>query len=369
MADDRMNRIERENAEALHFLTTPVRWFLTSLKIVFMIVVLVMLLLVNQVGWITNIGPRSRRARDARQNRLEAQLAPSPGGPWSVFDVDFRTQPDPTDHLSREDRFWDDSRPLYAGQMEEDVNWRTKAFTTTWLYGWGGNPGEGIPYCTVLMHPGRAATFYDASPGSWATRSNDALDRKSARMQRDYEIAAMMTASLRSTLAHMKLHRPMSEVFDHHAYCDADSAMHTDPKDPRYGMKGLLDYITVLMNINLQHAPVVRFRYVGIDPGSADTDAAHSINLTEVWGMCIPAVCAGGLGRGTTYKDDLFATQAPLTDDQMLAENAIMAMTTEAFWEQAARENGISDSATVAVAWRKAIRDLNDEFLTADFQM
>ena len=37
-------------------------------------------------------------------------------------------------------------------------------------------------------------------------------------MQRDYEIAAMMTAALRSTLAHMKLHRPRSEVFDRHAY-------------------------------------------------------------------------------------------------------------------------------------------------------
>lgn len=183
----------------------------------------------------------------------------------------------------------------------------------------------------MLTHPGRVADFYDATPGSWSTRSDDALDRKSARMQRDYEIAAMMTASLRSTLAHMKLHRPLSEVFGNHAYCDAVSAMHSDPKDPRYGMKGLLAYITVLMNINLQHAPVVRFRYVGVDPVNADTDPGHSINLTEVWGMCFPAVCAGGLGRGTTYKADLFASQAPLTDEQMLAEKAILAMMTDEF--------------------------------------
>ena len=44
-------------------------------------------------------------------------------------------------------------------------------------------------------------------------------------------------------------------------------------------------------------------------------------------------------------------------------------MTTEEFWEQAAQENGISDSATLALARRKAIRELNDEFLTADFQI
>jgi hypothetical protein len=244
MPGDTTNRIERENAAVLHFLEAPIRWLITSLKIVFMVVVLVMLVLVNQVGWVINLGDRSQRARDARQNRLEAQLAPSPGGPWSVFDVDFRTQPDPTDHLDRENRFWDDERPLYEAQGEEDVNWRTKAFTTTWLFGWGGNPGEGIPYCTVLMHPDRVADFYNATPGSWDTRGEDALDRKSARMQRDYEIAAMMTAALRSTLAHLWLRRPVSEIVHPHwiaegqpsdpGYCDADSAAH----DPRYGVRG-----------------------------------------------------------------------------------------------------------------------------------
>ena len=44
-----------------------------------------------------------------------------------------------------------------------------------------------------------------ASTHRVATRGEDALDRKSALMQRDYEVAAMMTAALRSTLAHMKL--------------------------------------------------------------------------------------------------------------------------------------------------------------------
>src|ERR1035441_361499 len=223
-----MGQVEKDNAEVLHFIETPFRWLMNAIKLVFMVVVLVIFVLVNQAGWVVDLGDRSQRARDARQDRLEAQLAPSPGGNWSVFDVDFRTQPDPTSQLDRENRFWDDERPLYEAQEEEDVNWRTKAFTTTWLFGWGGNPGEGIPYCTVLMHPDRVADFYDATPGSWSTRGDDALDRKSARMQRDYEIAAMMTASLRSTLAHVKLHRPLSEVFDHHAHCDARSAMRSD---------------------------------------------------------------------------------------------------------------------------------------------
>ena len=193
MADDRMSRIERENAEVLHFIETPFRWLMTCLKGVFMVAVLVGLVLMQQVGWVINLGDRSEHARDARQDRLETLLHSNGdiGGQWSVFDVDFRTQPDPTDKsIDRENRFWDDTRPLYAAQMEEDVNWKTKAFTTTWIQ-WGGNPGEGIPYCISAMHPDRPETPYDATPGPWDTRGDDALDRKSARMQRDYEIAGI----------------------------------------------------------------------------------------------------------------------------------------------------------------------------------
>ena len=174
----------------------------------------------------------------------------------------------------------------------------------------------------------------------------------------------------------MRLHRPLDEVYSplhadaqhpvERSYCDADGAAH----DPRYGIRGMLAYRSTLLGIKLQHAPVVRFRYVGIDPVNGDIDSKHSLNLGEVWGMCLaPNSCTEGYGRGTTYYADLFAVQAPLTDEQMLAEDAIMAMTTEEFWGQAARENGITDMATVEEARKRAIFDLNGEFLDADFQI
>jgi hypothetical protein len=398
--DDQARQNERENASVLHVLLTPFRMAIELVKWVGVLALLLIWYVVcglgwigNQVGWVVDLGDRSETARIALNNKLESyhfynyqpvgsgadntRYAPQVRAKGlSVFDVDFRSQPDPTDrNLGSENRFWDDDRTLAEAQYVHltneglrEVNWKTKAFATSLQWG-DDSPGEGIPYCIVAIHPDRSATSYDATPGSWSTRTADVLDRKTARMQRDYEIAAMMTASLRSTLAHMKLHRPLTEVFAHHAYCDADAAMHSDPKDPRYGIRGLLAYLNVLANVNLQHAPVVRFRYVGIDPGSADTDAAHSINLTEVWGMCLPAVCDGGLGRGTTYKDDLFAAQAPLTDQQMLAEAAIMAMTTEAFWEQAARENGIIDIRSVAQARELALKEVNREFYRAEFSI
>jgi hypothetical protein len=49
--------------------------------------------------------------------------------------------------------------------MEEDVDWRTKAFATTWLFGWGGNPGEGIPYCVVALNH-TLSKFHNVTPGS-----------------------------------------------------------------------------------------------------------------------------------------------------------------------------------------------------------
>ena len=170
-----------------------------------------------------------------------------------------------------------------------------------------------------------------------------------ARMQRDYEVAAMMTAALRSTLAHMKLGRPVIEVrsplyeddYRHRpadpGYCDADSAAH----DPRYGDAGTRAYRATLLRINLQHAPVVRFRYVGTDPESMDTDITRSQNQAD----------------------------APLTDEQMLAEAAIMAMTTKDFWEQAARENGITDMTAVEEVRKRAVNDLNLEFAMTDFRI
>ena len=71
----------------------------------------------------------------------------------------------------------------------------------------------------------------------------------------------------------------------------------------------------------------------------------------------------------TTFYADLFASQVPLTDEQMLAEQAKLAMATEEFWDQAARENGITDMAAVEEARKRAVDDLNDEFSTADFRI
>jgi hypothetical protein len=59
-------------------------------------------------------------------------------------------------------------------------------------------------------------------------------------MQRDYEIAVMMTTALRSSQAHMKLYRQIREVFDHFGYRDTNQAAH----NPRYDILGMLAYVS-----------------------------------------------------------------------------------------------------------------------------
>jgi len=382
MENDR-SQIEAENASVLHFLFTPVRILMDLGKWLVVGSLVIILVLVNQVGWVVDLGERSQRGRVAHNNQVEGQIAS--GGFQSVFDIDFRTQPDVTaKYVENYDRFWDDSTPFGFSVGYGVTNRTVKAFSLRKIGDGWGQPDAGIPYCMAALHVIRPTNFFNDTPDSWwagddhpLNRNDDALDRKSARMQRDYEVAAMMTAALRSTLAHMKLGRPVIEVrsplyeddYRHRpadpGYCDADSAAH----DPRYGDAGTRAYRATLLRINLQHAPVVRFRYVGTDPESMDTDITRSQNQAEIWGMCLPDSCTEGYGRGTTLYADLFASHAPLTDEQMLAEAAIMAMTTKDFWEQAARENGITDMTAVEEVRKRAVNDLNLEFAMTDFRI
>jgi hypothetical protein len=381
--DDRARQIERENAEVVHVIETPLRILMELGKWLVVGSLVFILVLVNQVGWVVDLGERSQRGRVEHNNQVEGQIAS--GGFQSVFDIDFRTQPDVTaKYVENYDRFWDDSTPFGFSVGYGVTNRTVKAFSLRKIGDGWGQPDAGIPYCMAALHVIRPTNFFNDTPDSWwagddhpLNRNDDALDRKSARMQRDYEVAAMMTAALRSTLAHMKLGRPVIEVrsplyeddYRHRpadpGYCDADSAAH----DPRYGDAGTRAYRATLLRINLQHAPVVRFRYVGTDPESMDTDITRSQNQAEIWGMCLPDSCTEGYGRGTTLYADLFASHAPLTDEQMLAEAAIMAMTTKDFWEQAARENGITDMTAVEEVRKRAVNDLNLEFAMTDFRI
>jgi hypothetical protein len=74
--------------------------------------------------------------------------------------------------------------------------------------------------------------------------------------------------------------------------------------------------------------------------------------------MCPPQACTGGLMFGTTYFANRFAKDPPLTEEQIAAEKAMLAMTTKEFWSQIARENGVTDLEAVDHVRRLTLTDL-----------
>lgn len=227
MADERFSGINRENAGVLHFLLTPLRMIMEIGKVVLFVSGLLFLLFYRQIGWIINVGPRSQSARQERAGLISAHLKHyngeenDDGRDWAQYDVDFRTQPNPADDLESWNRFWpDDTLPwVEPSAWDSDVHdHRAKAFATTLDRAYGTGP-HGIPHCVVQLNNGNGAGYIFDSSSGWDTEGNDALDRKASRMQRDYEVAAMMTSSLRYTLASLKLRRPLDVRPAN--YCDA----------------------------------------------------------------------------------------------------------------------------------------------------
>lgn len=387
MAGDQGTRIEEENASALHMLLTPVRIAVGLLKTGVFIVGSVLLIGCNFAGWLLDIGPRSEHSRQVHIAAIEEKMRHYDGDAidaqsrdnWFAYQVDFRHQPDIEQPKfltteKTENYIYRDST-LHPDQDTWSSNTLYKAFDSTTL----NNPTEesqGIPYCVP------ASPIFDTSLGTWDQRGDSALDRKAARMRRDYEIAAVMTAALRSAIIHLKLHRSVKSIYGPEtmyaqnrsiaaSYCNALGGMH----ESQYGAAGAAAYRTMSKQVVLPDAPVIRIQEVQNVPGTTGTGLLDflakpaTIDRTEghgtvpdsgmeITGICLADFCSNGLDFGTTYKDDLFAQDPPLTEQQMAAERSIFAMTTQQFWAKEAAENGVLDLAAVEYVRSNAWHDL-----------
>jgi hypothetical protein len=384
-----LSRIEQDNAEALHFLTAPFRAIRSALQMIAFTLGIIFLVFINHVGWILDLGPRSEHSRAVHIAEMERTLKGYNGDEdaatgrtsWFTYKIDFRRQPDldkPKTVLDTHDQDF-----YYGGDGDSaptDSDWAEdapyKAFTTTIL----NHPlesSEGIPYCVA------PSPIFDTSLEPWAERGDSALDRKAARMRRDYEVAAVMTAALRSTIIHLKLHRSLAKVYGAgyvyalnkpimDSYCNVLGGMH----ESQYGAAGAAAYRAVSKTVVLPDAPVIEIQEVAGVPGTTGTGAldflAKPADLDrtengsslepdtgmEVTGICLPDYCSDGLIFGTTYAADLFAKDPPLTGQQRAAEQALLAMTTKSFWARSARENGVKDLASVETMRHHALMDI-----------
>lgn len=217
--------------------------------------------------------------------------------------------------------------------------------------------------------------------------------RKEARIHMAYETAAEMTSALRSTLAHLKagqqvipgktVYGPLDRDDAHpmyNSYCNIDGA---DPAS--YTPAQIAAYRAMTHHIHLYHAPVVRYRYFGKRRGADfSNNSANGIShdpeefpypseqIIDISGAClvVPATKGDPVCLPEPYYDpdlrffvtttwhDLYDTVPVISPVQEAVERETISIASLAFWETAARENGVTDMQAVDAMHDYAVKNL-----------
>jgi len=371
-------QIRADNDRVLHFAMSPLRFIYEIMAAMGLVGMAICYVFISQVGWVVDLGLRSQHARNEQVQALATSLGGDynsarkniditvsfadrasdwdaknyPGQPWHGQDHFWITEEDYVTKGQEAPGVWTDPESQYKALDPFQLT-AEHAFT----------PLRGFPFCHV-GHPG----MYETKLGIWSERPDTILDRKSARMHRDFETGAIMIAALRSALAHLKAGQSLTSEYGpasgkplENSYCNADGA------DPSIlSPAQLAAYRATTWWIHLFYAPTVTFRYVYFPTGELDIEDPSDPNLARQrqWvdqgGMKIIGMGDDekDLVYGTTLYADLFADDPPLSDGQLKAEKELLATESMNFWLQAARENGITDTAPLYAENLAARRDL-----------
>jgi hypothetical protein len=375
-----MDLIRAENDQAIHFATTPIRVLYRVLALLGLLGLATCYFFISQTGWIVDVGPRSERARIDQINSLGASLIGDYNSSRKMVDVTVNfayrarggdEQSYPGQPWHGQDHFWvTEEDYVTKGQgipgvsTDPESKYRTlnpfqlsdeRAIT----------PLRGFPFCHV-GHSG----MYETALGPWSERPDTILDRKSARMHRDFETAAIMVAALRSALAHLKAGQDLRSEYGpasgkplENSYCNADGA------DPTVlSPAQLAAYRAATWTIALHYAPSVTFRYVYFPTSEASIEESEdpAVQRAEQWadqGMKIVGMCDycdrdTALKYGTTLYADLFANDPPLSDVQIRTERELLKTASMDWWLMQARMNGVTETSPLYAENLAARRDL-----------
>ncbi len=370
------DQIRDENTSTLYFLLTPFRILQHFLYALGVIGLAIGLIFINQVGWIVDLGDRSERARQDQVNSIGDSLThDSDGRPMLDITVNFTDRASDWDAKNYpgqpwhgQDHFWITEGDSYdikgseapdESRFEPESHYRTlDSFQLT--YDRATAVLRGFPFC----HVGHSE-MYETKLGSWSERNETILDRKSARMHRDFETAAIMVAALRSALAHLKAGQTLASEYGpasgkplENSYCNADGA------DPIVlSPTQLAAYRAATYGVHLDDAPTVIFRYIAFGGTEATVQDGRWLDH----GMMISGMCENchpdtDLMWGTTLYADLFAENPPLNDIQLQAERDLLHTATWDFWVEEARANDITDIVPLKAEFEAAQRDLTAIF-------
>ncbi len=299
--------LEAENVQTVHTLLTPFRVLIRIIEAIVGVVVLIGWFLLVGFGWIFNVGEYSL------ENRQEKVCDPAAYFNFCNQDWGYYNAEDSGSYVYR----LDFSR---SGQDEGGYG-LADPYTKDWV---SGNTGSGRPYDPL---PGDL----DTAPRKWVNwqgrngffeRSDDSFRRKSARLRTALRDAEAATSRIRSAVAFA-----------------------------RYGGRGYESPAQVLA-IRLPHAPVLLVRYVRLPAGTSEIES----NSEGISGFCIVGTCdpAGvDLHFYLTKYADILDRTPPLSPHQTDAVATLEETTTEAFWLQAAHDNGVQDDALIRSLWQQ----------------
>jgi hypothetical protein len=364
--------IEAENARTLHVAMTPFRLVYQLFTIFGLAGMIICWFFINHIGWIVDVGPRSEWARQEVVDQLSKSISGGYNETRKMIDitVEFGSRSGGTysyeggfkDPWRQPDHFWVTRRTDYVADISYATGMDQPETSPTLLpfvlrEHRASTQLLGFPYC----HTGHPAIFA-TKPGPWGNNEDPhyLLDRKSGRMRRDFETAAIEVAALRSALAHLKAGQTLDSEYGpasgkplEDSYCNADGA------DPIVLSTAQIDaYRAATYDIHLDDAPDVTFRYMYFGDEASQWNEAGM----RIVGMCLDnghdCDNDAGLMPYTTLYADLWAKDPPLSPTQLRAEQALLKTATWDFWKAEARANGINDTAPLTAEFEAAQRDL-----------
>lgn len=364
--------IEADNAWTIHFAMAPFRLLYQLLAAFGLAGMIICWFFIKHTGWIVDVGPRSEWARQEVVDQMSASISEGYNETRKMIDitVEFGSRAGTPytyeggfkESWRQPDHFWVTKRTDYVA----DVSYATgmtqpETYHTLSPFVLREHRAStqllGFPYCQT----GHSRIFQTAL-SSWSDREdpNNLIDRKSGRMRRDYETAAIMVSALRSALAHLKARQSLESEYGpgsrkplENSYCNADGADRTVLSPAQ-----IEAYRAATYDIHMEDAPDVTFRYMYFGDQNSQWNEAGM----RIVGMCLDNGhdCDNdtGLMPYTTLWADLWAKDPPLSPTQLRAEKALLKTATWEFWEKEAHENGISETGSLSGEFQAAQRDL-----------
>ena len=325
---DRYEEMQESNTSMLYLLLTPIRILMDVGKGILLLLVIMLTLTYNQLGWIVGLGHMGWLSRHATADIMigiphpvSSSIAPKKS---AIFTIDLSTR---------------QKRWTYRYVPEEVAGVAIDPLPDSL-------PGQLQPpdYCFEQVHnsdPGQAMD-------GWFNRTRSVYERKGSRMFEAYVTGAISVAYLRTTLTRIKMGMAPEQSDTPGTDCEMD------PSDAlALSPEGYARWERVSASI-LIPAPTVRMRVIS-------TNGIHDAGMWDntsglIVGMCLEQECGDGLEPYVTMYADLFASKVPLSPMQERTVDALNGLATFDYWMKVVRENGIvGHDAEIRKAYQRAM--------------